>query len=46
MIISEFDEGKLALKKTVSQIDTRQPGEGERLHLSGFGSSKPATLIN
>lgn len=37
LIIAEVDEAALALKKyTVSEIDTRQPGEGERLQLSNF----------
>ncbi len=32
-----MDEQTLALKKeTVTSIDTRQPGEGERLQLSNF----------
>lgn len=37
LIIAEVDEASLALKKdTVTEIDTRQPGEGERLQLSNF----------
>lgn len=37
LIIAEVDEKTLALKKeTVTTIDTRQPGEGERLQLSNF----------
>jgi hypothetical protein len=37
LIIAEVDEKTLALKKeTVTAIDTRQPGEGERLQLSNF----------
>lgn len=37
LIIAEVDEQTLALKKeTVTSIDTRQPGEGERLQLSNF----------
>lgn len=37
LIIAEIDEATLALKKdTVTEIDTRQPGEGERLQLSNF----------
>ena len=37
LIIAEVEEATLALKKhTVTQIDTRQPGEGERLQLSNF----------
>ena len=35
--IAEVDERTLGLKKeTVTEIDTRQPGEGERLQLSNF----------
>jgi len=35
--ISEIDEETLGLKReTVTQIDTRHPGEGERLQLSNF----------
>jgi hypothetical protein len=37
LVIAEVDERVHALKKeTVTQIDTRQPGEGERLQLSNF----------
>lgn len=37
LIIAEVDEKTLALKKeTVTSIDTRQTGEGERLQLSNF----------
>lgn len=37
LVIAEVDEDQLALKRdTVTQIDTRQPGEGERLQLSNF----------
>ena len=37
LIIAEVDEDAPALKKnTVTEIDTRQPGEGERLQLSNF----------
>lgn len=37
LVIAEVDEATLGLKKdTVTQIDTRQPGEGERLQLSNF----------
>lgn len=37
LIIAEVDEDSLALKKdTVTEIDTRHPGEGERLQLSNF----------
>ncbi len=37
LIIAEVDESAIALKKsTVTEIDTRQPGEGERLQLSNF----------
>lgn len=37
LIIAEVDEATLALKKeTVTEIDTRHPGEGERLQLSNF----------
>jgi hypothetical protein len=37
LVIAQVDEDALALKKaTVTEIDTRQPGEGERLQLSNF----------
>lgn len=37
LVIAEVDEEAVAIKKrTVSEIDTRQPGEGERLQLSNF----------
>lgn len=37
LIIAELDESTVALKrKTVTEIDTRRPGEGERLQLSNF----------
>lgn len=37
LVIAEVDETSLALKKsTVTEIDTRHPGEGERLQLSNF----------
>jgi len=37
LVIAEVDEECLALKReTVTEIDTRQPGEGERLQLSNF----------
>ncbi len=37
LIIAEVDEKTLALKKeTVTEIDTRQPGDGERMQLSNF----------
>ena len=37
LVIAEVDEIALALKKeTVTEIDTRQFGEGERLQLSNF----------
>ncbi len=37
LVIAEVDEEVQALRKeTVTQIDTRQPGEGERLQLSNF----------
>ncbi len=37
LVIAEVGEEVLALKKeTVTQIDTRQPDEGERLQLSNF----------
>ena len=37
LVIAEVDERALALKKnTVTEIDTRRAGEGERLQLSNF----------
>lgn len=37
LVIAEVDEATLALKKeTVTTIDSRHPGEGERLQLSNF----------
>lgn len=37
LIIAEVDEATLGIRKnTVTEIDTRQPGEGERLQLSNF----------
>ncbi len=37
LVIAEVDEQRLALKKeTVTEIDTRQSGEGEMLQLSNF----------
>lgn len=37
LVIAEVDEDAVALKKdTVTEIDTRQPGEGERMQLSNF----------
>ncbi len=37
LVIAEVDEDAVALKaNTVTEIDTRQPGEGERLQLSNF----------
>jgi len=37
LVIAEVDEETLSLKKeTVTEIDTRQSGEGERLQLSNF----------
>jgi len=37
LIIAEVDEKTLGLKKeTVTQIDTRQPGEGKTMQLSNF----------
>jgi hypothetical protein len=37
LVIAEVDEIAVALKKeTVTEIDTRHPGEGERLQLSNF----------
>jgi len=43
LIIAEIDEKTLGLKKeTVTEIDTRHPGEGERLQLSKLlGQRKP-----
>ena len=37
LVIAEVDENVIALKKeTVTEIDTRQPGEGQQLQLSNF----------